>query len=407
MTIYVSRLVGLPVLDPDGGTIGHVADALAAAGGADLAPQILGFVVTVPGRRIFLNAGRIGAIDAEGLRLTGGAVNLRQFRPRPSELLLVHDLLDRRLPDGRVVNDVALALSPRRARAWEVTALDVGRPAGMLRRSLRERTTVDWREAAALFPQPDDYGHLRELHPADVAGGVQELSPAERSELAQSLDDEQLADLLEELPESVQAEIFGGLGLQRAADVLEAMAPDDAADLLSELTREKRTELLEAMAPDEARPLRRLLTFRQDTAGGLMTPEPLVLPASATVAEALALLRDPDVAAAVASQVYVTEPPTDPPTGRLLGVCTVQRLLREPPSAPLRDCLDPEPQCIEPDLPELAVAEHLAAYNLIAAPVVDGHGRLLGAVTVDDVLDRVLPDDWRAQLAHRDSGGVQ
>lgn len=405
MTVYVSRLVGLPVLDPDGGTIGHVTDALAATGAEGGPPRVLGFVVAVPGRRIFLNAGRIGAVGPDGLHLTGGAVNLRQFRPRPTELLLVRDLLDRRLPDGQVVNDVALTPSSRRAGDWEVTGLDVGRAGGLLRRTVRDRRTVDWREAAGLFPTQDDYGHLRELHPADVAGDVQDLSPAERSELAASLDDEQLADLLEELPESVQAEIVRGLGLERAADVLEAMAPDDAADLLSELSGEARTELLAAMQPEDAQPLRRLLTFRQDSAGGLMTPEPLILPPNATVAEALALMRDPDVPAAVAAQLYVTAAPNDPPTGRLLGVCTVQRLLRFPPSEALRECLDPEPRAIEPDLPELAVAEHLAAYNLIAAPVVDRHGRLLGAVTVDDVLDRVLPEDWRAQLAHRDAGG--
>jgi CBS domain-containing protein len=404
-TLFVSRLVGLPVLDPDNETFGHVVDALAASSGPDAPPRVLGFVVSVPGRRIFVNAGRIGSIEPIGLRLNGGAVNLRHFQPRPAELQLAHDLIDRRLPSGEVINDVAIQIDPRRAYSYQVTAIDVGRPAGLLRRTMRDRRRADWHEALPLFPNQDNYAHLRELHPADVAGGVQDLSPQQRNALAESLDNEQLADLLEELPESVQAEIVGGLNLERAADVLEAMAPDDAADLLSELSGQARSDLLAAMEPDEATPLRRLLTFRKDTAGGLMTPEPIILSGDTAVAEALAVLRDPELPAAIASQVYVTEPPTDPPTGRLLGVCTVQRLLRERPSTMLRDCADTQYHAIAPELGELEVAEHLAAYNLIAALVLDAYGRLLGAVTVDDVLDRVLPEDWREQLARHDQGG--
>lgn len=404
-TLFVSRLVGLPVLDPDNETFGHVVDALAASSGADTPPRVLGFVVSVPGRRIFVNAGRIGSIEPIGLRLNGGVVNLRHFQPRPAEVQLAHDLIDRRLPSGEVINDVAIEPDPSRAHSYQVTAIDVGQPSGLLRRGMRDRRRAGWREALPLFPGRDDYAHLRELHPADVAGDVQDLSREERTALAESLDDEQLADLLEELPESVQAEIVGGLGIARAADVLEAMAPDDAADLLSELSREARSELLEAMEPGDATPLRRLLAFRKDTAGGLMTPEPIIVSGDMTVAEALALVRDPDLPPAIASQVYVTEPPTDPPTGRLLGVCSVQRLLRERPSTPLRDCADSHHHGISPELAELEVAEHLAAYNLIAAPVLDAYGRLLGAVTVDDVLDRVLPDDWRAQLTRHDHGG--
>jgi Mg/Co/Ni transporter MgtE len=182
---------------------------------------------------------------------------------------------------------------------------------------------------------------------------------------------------------------------ERAARVLEEMEPDDAADLLSELDAEHQAALLEAMDPEEADPLRRLLLYEGHSAGGLMTPEPLVLLPEATVAEALARIRAEEVPAAVASCVFVTQPPTQPPTGIYLGALSFQRLLREPPSTRLADLVDGQPEAVPPDMPEIEVAERLAAYNLLAVPVCDESGFLLGAVTVDDVLDRTLPVGWR------------
>jgi Mg/Co/Ni transporter MgtE len=209
------------------------------------------------------------------------------------------------------------------------------------------------------------------------------------------MDDERLADLLEEMPERDQVELIRGLDLDRTADVLEEMAPDDAADLLKELSPERQRTLLEAMEPEEAEPLRRLLVYDAATAGGLMTSEPVIVGPEATVAEALARLRDPDIPAALAAQVFVTQPPTQTPTGTYLGSVGFQHLLREPPASRVGECIDVEPEAIGPDLEELAVAERLAAYNLLAVAVCDAQARLLGAVTVDDVLDHTLPRGWR------------
>src|SRR5206468_1763379 len=142
-------------------------------------------------------------------------------------------------------------------------------------------------------------------------------------------------------------------------------------DLLSELSRDRRSELLDAMDPDEADPLRRLLLYDKDTAGGLMTSEPLVLVADTSVAEALARVRDPRVPAAIAAAVYVVEPPTQIPTGSYLGAVAFQRLLREPPGALLAQLVDGEPAPVPPGMPELQVAERLAAYNLLSLPVCD------------------------------------
>ena len=216
-----------------------------------------------------------------------------------------------------------------------------------------------------------------------------------RRRIATALEDEQFADVLEELDEDEQIELVAGLDHDRVADLLEEMAPDDAADLLGEMDPQQRVALLDAMEPDEAAPVRRLLLYDSESAGGLMTPEPVIVTPDTTVAECLARLRNPDLPAAVAAHVFVVEPPNQTPTGRYLGTVGFQRLLREPPAMRVEGCVEENVEPIHPDLPATRVAERLAAYNLVALPVCDDAGRLVGAVTVDDVLDRVLPEGWR------------
>ena len=207
------------------------------------------------------------------------------------------------------------------------------------------------------------------------------------------------------MPEDEQVELLGGLEDERAADVLEAMAPDDAADLLGELPSEAAQRLLELMEPDEAAPVRSLLAYSDDTAGGLMTPEPVILPPNATVAEALARVRSAELSPALAAQVYVVRPPYETPTGRYLGTAHFQRMLREPPSTLISSVVDTDIDPLPPGCPLSEVTRHLASYDLVAVPVVDAEQRLLGAVTVDDVLDHLLPDDWREGRRRRAGRG--
>ncbi len=395
--IYVSRLVRIPLLDSEGTAIGRIADVVLGPPSGGDSPRVIGFVGVVQRRRIFVNANRVGRIDTSGVELRGGTVDLRHFQARPAELLVHQQLLDRQ-HESEIVNDVALHPVPGRTWDWEVAAVSL-RPLRSLRRRARSRV-VPWTAVRRLFdfgPMGEEVGATRDLHPADLAAALRSMPLPRRRRIAEALEDERLADVLEEMSEDEQLRLVEGLDAERLADVIEEMAPDDAADLLGEMPAPMRVQVLDAMEPDEAGSVRRLLLYESNTAGGLMTSQPLVMPPDATVATALARCRDAELPPALAALVFVTRLPMSTPTGEYLGAVGFQRLLREPPGMTLDQCLEPDLRAITPDLPEIRVAEQLAAYNLLALPVCDDAGRLLGAVTVDDVLDRTLPEDWREE----------
>jgi flagellar motility protein MotE (MotC chaperone) len=392
--IYASRVIKLPLVTPDGDALGRVDDLVIGPPTGETAPILLGLVAQVGRRRIFITAARVKHFETSGVVLNSSALDLHPFKPRTGELLLTA-LLDRPMRGEKVLD---LSMRPRTSLygRFGIAEVMLGRRRA-LGFSARMRR-VPWEEVDELFDVGEaaaELVKLRSLHPSETARHMQDLTDDERDELVEAMQDEDLADVLEELPEEDQAEILLAMEPERAAQVLEEMEPDDAADLLSELNAADQSRLLEAMDPEEAGPLRRLLIYEGHSAGGLMTPEPLVLLPEATVAEALARMRAEEVPAAIASCVFVTQPPTQPPTGVYLGALSFQRLLREPPSTRLADLVDGLPEAVHPNLPEIAVAERLAAYNLLSVPVCDESGFLLGAVTVDDVLDRTLPVGWR------------
>jgi CBS domain-containing protein len=390
--VFTSRLKGRPLLGSEDLTIGRIRDVVILPAGDSEAPRALGLVVTLQRRRIFVNLGRITEISIDGAHLHGGAVDLERFTRRTGEIL-ASELYGRHTEAGTVV-DVAISPSEQRRVGWEVSALAIGRGRGLLQRG---PTTVPWNQCPELFqadPLAEELADLYEMKPADLATAVEGMSPTRRSQIAAALDDEKLADLLEEMPEQDQVRLLAGLGLERSADVVEEMQPDDAADLLAEMPAEQRERLLTAMESVQAADLRRLLGYDATTAGGLMTSQPLVVTPDVPVAEVLARIRDPDVPVTAAALAYVCEPPMATPTGRYLGSVGFQMLLRQPPSAPVGLCVEAS-VFVRPDLPERELAARLAAYNLVSVAVCDEDGRLLGAVTVDDVLDHLLPVDWR------------
>lgn len=404
--VYLARLSGIAVFDPNGDQVGRVRDAVVTLRLDTQAPRVLGLVVEIQQRRrIFLPIGRVTSVDTDAVVLSTGMVSLKRFEQRPGEMLVLSELLDRQVTvaeTGQPAIVIDAAMVQTRSRDWIVAKLAVREVTHTrLARRRGQVHQLDWDQVTGLRLPAGEQGAanllavFEKMRPADLAAVFKDLSAKRRHEVAQALDDDRLADVLEELPEDDQIQILASLTGERAADVLEAMDPDDAADLLHELPAGEQERLLTLMEPDEAAPVRRLLHYSEDTAGGLMTPEPVILLPDATVAEALARVRDPQLTPALASQVYVCRPPMETPTGRYLGIAHMQRLLREPPSDLVGGVIDDDIAPLPADTSLLDVASYLASYNLVAVPVVDDSRRLVGAVTIDDVLDHLLPANWR------------
>ena len=411
--VYAARLVGLPIFDPQGDQVGKVRDLVVAIRSEVNQPRVLGMVAEVFGRRrVFLPMTRVTHIDS-GQVYTTGLLNLRRFEQRPSETLVIGQMLDRTVtiregPDTDAVTGTVydVAMEQVRTRDWVLSRVAVQEPGKGLRR--RGQThVVEWRDVVGLVGREPTQGAthliaaLNEMRAADAANVLHDLPPERRAAVVAALDDERLADVLEELPDEDQVEILEHLDSERAADILEEMSADDAADLIADLAPETAAKLLALMEPEEAEDVRRLMSYAEETAGAMMTPEPVILGPDATIADALAQIREEELPVSLAAMIYVCRQPLETPTGKLLGVAHFQRLLREPPSTLVAAALDQSMDPLHPEASIDEVAAHLATYNLVAAPVVDEDGHLLGAVTVDDLLDHMLPENWRDQaVAH-------
>lgn len=401
--VFVGRLAGRGVFDPAGDRIGKVRDLLVVYRAA-LAPRVVGLIVEIPGkRRVFVPIGRVTSMGA-GQVITTGLINVRRFEQRTGETRLIAELIGRevRYNNGSgpaIIEDAAIERS--RSGEWFVSQLFVRRPRPGGGFTRGEAQTVAWGEvhepqdpataqSAELLLQT-----LLDLRPSDLAEALLELPKPRMLEVLGALPDDRVADALEEMTEIDQLAILGMLNSVRAADVLDHMEPDDAADLIAALPQATGEELLDLMEPEEAEDVRRLLEYDADTAGGLMNPSPIVLSAESSVAEALAMIRRQDYDPAMAAAVYVTHPPFETPTGEYLGLAHFQRMLRFPPHERLSALLDTELPPVHEQTSAAEVSRRLASYNLVSLPVIDDQRRLVGVVTIDDVLDHLLPDDWR------------
>lgn len=402
--VFAARLVGFPIFDPQGEQVAKVRDIVVTVPPSSASqPRVLGLVAEVFGqRKIFVPMTRVTHIDSAQVHTTG-LLNIRRFEQRPAETLVIGQILDREVvvPDSGARGSIYdVAMEQVRNRDWVLSKLAIREPSKRFRRS-GQTHIVDWQDVEGLYTSAPTQGathlvaSLAGLKAADAANVLHDLPPQRRLQVVAALPDERLADVLEELPEEDQVHILSALEADRAADVLEEMSADDAADLIADLPPETAAALLELMEPEDREDVRRLMEYGEETAGGMMTPEPVILPPDATVAEALAHVRREELPTSLAAQVYVCRPPLETPTGKLLGLAHIQRLLREPPSELVAGVLDTETTYIRADASLQDVAVHLAFYNLTAAPVVDDDGRLLGVVTVDDLLDHLLPDGWR------------
>jgi len=406
--IFLARLAGTAVFDPNGDPVGKVRDAVATLRTNNAQPRILGLVVEVPlRRRVFVPITRVTSIESGTVIITG-LVNMRRFEIRTGEVLVLGDMLDRSITlvesdENVIVED--MAMEQNRNGDWLINKVHIMRKSRGLRRK-GPTSTVAWEEVIGFANVEPNQGvanllyTLSTLRPADLATVLQDLAPKRRVEVARGLDDERLADVLEEMDEVHRVSLLTELEGERAADVLGEMDPDDAADLLREMGQERADALIELMEPEDAEDVLRLMNYEDYSAGGMMTTEPLVMSADATVAEALAAVRKSEISPALASQIFVCRQPLETPTGRFMGIVHYQRLLREPPATLLGSIVDTNTQGLNPDASLNEVSSYLASYNLLSLPVIDANDRLLGAVTVDDVLDHLLPENWRHD--HRD-----
>ncbi|MEJ5927445.1 CBS domain-containing protein [Corynebacterium sp. H128] len=410
--VYAGRLNGMIVRGPDAEAIGRVRDVVVSIRPTSHLSRALGLVVEMTNkRRIFVPLLRVADIAPADITLATGSVSMRQFKPRSGESTVLNDLIgakvhidDPELPQlhGKPVEIADVELERTRTRDWVISRLAVfgERPKFGRRADLH---VVPWSHVLGVtaggLGSTDATAQIiasfDDMRPADIATVMHEMPTLQRHQVAEELDDERLADIIQEMPDDHQAEIIESLDIERAADILEEMDPDDAADLLGELPDAKADVLLELMDPEESAPVRRLMTFSPDTVGALMTPEPLILTPQTTVAEALAMARHPDLPTSLSSLIFVCRPPTATPTGKYLGCVHLQKLLREPPSSLIGGILDPDlPPLYANDTQETA-ARYFAMYNLVCGPVLDDDKHLLGAVAVDDLLDHLLPEDWR------------
>ena len=410
--VFLARLAGTAVFDPNGDPVGKVRDAVATLRTNNLPPRILGLVVEVPlRRRVFVPITRVTSIENSAVVITG-LLNMQRYETRSGEVLVLGDMFNRSITlvasnEPVVVED--MGMEQNRTEDWLITRIHIMRAGRGFRRK-GATSTVAWEEVIGFAHTEQNQGAtnllltLANLRAADLATVLQDLPPKRRVEVAGALADERLADVLEEMDEDDRVGLLAELEGERAADVLGEMDPDDAADLLREIGQERAEALIELMEPADAEDVLRLMNYEDYSAGGMMTTEPIVMSVDYSVADALAAVRQKEISPALASQIYIARQPLETPTGRFIGTVHYQRLLREPPSTLLGSIVDTDSKGVSPDASLHEVSSHLASYNMLSLPVVDANERLLGAITVDDVLDHLLPANWRHD--HREKSPV-
>lgn len=399
--IFLAKLAGTPVFDPNGDRVGKIRDAVAINPSQSPSPRILGFIVEIPQRRrIFIPTTRVTSINESGVFMNG-SLNIRRYQPGHGEVSLLEELLDREVQikgDGRVVVVEDLGMELTDSGDWRLTQVHVKRRERGLRKNYTSTiawTDIEFESRLTTLPAKPDADEIGDMTAQEVAATLSELELSDQEEIAKRLDDDKLAEVLEEMNDSDRVALVKTLEEERVADVLGEMEPDDVADVLKEVGGATAEELLNLMEETDAEDIRRLMKYEDYSAGGMMTTDPVILDIEATVADAIAAVRRKELAPAISSQVFVCRAPLETPTGRLVGVVYLQQLLREPPTLNLGLIVDATPVALAPDSSLNEVVRQLANYNLIALPVVDENDRLLGAVTVDDVLDHLLPENWR------------
>ncbi|GIU82885.1 MAG: CBS domain-containing protein [Acidobacteria bacterium] len=408
--LYLSQIIGKPVFDAEGEKIATINDLVVRYGEEDY-PPIIGLVARYRRRNFFVPWAKISEFGEGGAKMNTDVLDLRPFARREGEVLLAKDVLDKQLIDvdgKRVVrvNDVQLI---EVGDKWLVAGADVSIH-GFLRRLLPAGVypnypveVIDWADVGYLATDTPTAAvqlkiskdKLSRLHPVEIAQLAESLSPIHRTEIVESLDNEIAAETLEEMSPENQARILEEMDEERAADILQEMSPDDAVDVLGEMDAEKAQELFNLMEEEEKADVAELMTFKEGTAGGLMTTEFVVFPKNITVAQAIARLREMAQTPNMIYYIYVVE---EEGSWKLCGVLSLRKLILADPTLPLEKVMRTNFQYAHPDDPAEEVARKIAEYNLLALPVVDDWGEIAGIVTVDDAMEILLPKGIKSKL---------
>ena len=415
-TVHLSCLLGEPAMSPEGDRVGKLSDVIVRLGDGGY-PPITGLVLSIARRRRFVHMHDVATFDRAGVRLSAAPESLGVFERRPGEVLLATDVAGRHLihiSGARLVraNEIELACV---GGTWSVIGVDpTSKPLvrRLLPRSARDRIgaggIVDWAEIEPFVSHVPTarlripLRKLARLHPAQLADLVEAASHDEGEEIIAAVggDRELEADVFEELDMEHQVEFLRSRSDEEAARVLAAMAPDDAVDLLEELDQERSLPILQHLPSPYQRTLRSLLSYNPETAGGLMNPDFVAVPIERTVGEALAAVASSSVAPEASGVVLVTDG-----AGHLSGTVLVVELLRADATAQVGTVAHPDPVALTPDADVHEVSRTMSDYNLSALPVVDDDRTVLGLISVDDVLELLLPEGWRRQYGMTSTNG--
>jgi CBS domain-containing protein len=409
--MHLSSVLRSPLLDRAGERLGRVEDLIVrlADGGY---PPVTGLKARIGGRELFVPVDRVDSLEPGAVRLSGEKLSLRRFERRVGEALLGADVLGRKLVDVEAdpprlitAHEIELACIDG---WWRVVGVDHSTRA-QLRRLLPRRLRgmvadgayLDWSDMEPFVGHVPSarlrFSHrkLANLHPAEIADLVEAASHDEGEELIEAIaqDRELEADVFEELDEHHQLEFLRERPDAQAAAVVARMAPDDAADLIEEIDQERRGRLLALLPATQRHQIEALLGYNPSTAGGLMSPDFIALAPTDEVARALGKVRESELGAGTLTSVYLLDD-----DGLLRGSVFVVTLLRSDPHTPLEQIAEREPVWVSTDAEVPEVARMMTDYNLVMLPVLDADERMVGVVTVDDVLELTLPSGWRRRF---------
>jgi CBS domain-containing protein/sporulation protein YlmC with PRC-barrel domain len=409
-TLHLSELLKRPITDSSGDSLGRLSDVVVRLRGPEL-PLVIGGVASVGGREVFVPIEQVSEFDGQALRLTSAKLDLTPFERREGEVLLRADVLGHRLIDveaARLIKAADLELEERTGE-WVLTGVDTRRRRGWLSGLFGHGEADDphqFREWSRFEPlighsgsltTRGPLGRVRRLKPAQIADLIEDASKEEETEILGQVhaDPELEADVFEELDEDLASRLLGARTDAEIAEVLSRMRADDAADAIAELPQQRRQPVLDLLPAGQRTKVLTLMGFNPTSAGGVMGVDFLAVACDAQVRDAL------DAAASSTSlqPEALTSVHCIDERGRLCGVATLVALVQSDPATPLREIYDDDPVRVGADTDVVDVAVLMSDYNLITIPVVDERRKMIGIITVDDVLEVTLPDDWRRREA--------